>query len=86
MAERVVRLVERTDGQDIHVLTNLRDMFKSTVTSLPAAPVRAHNGFDFNEMQMEVDGKIRPTGRFMRKRLNDSHKPAGKWPEHWSCT
>ena len=31
---------------------------------------------------MEVEGE-RPTGRFRRKRLDDSHRPAGKWPEHW---
>ena len=63
-----------------------RDMLKSTVTSLPAAPVRlacAHNGFDLNVIQMEVGGENRPTGRFMRKRLNGSCKPAGKWPEQW---
>jgi hypothetical protein len=33
---------------------------------------------------MEVEGENdAPTGRFRRKRLNDSHEPAGKWPEHW---
>ena len=61
-------------------------MLKSTVSSLPAAPVRlarAHNGFDLNVIQMKVKVENRPTGRFRRKRLNVSHKPAGKWPEHW---
>ena len=30
---------------------------------------------------MQVEGG-KPTGRFRRKRLNESHKPAGKWLEH----
>ena len=52
---------------------------------MPDAPAKvacAHNGFDLNVVQMEVEGE-RPTGRFRRKRLNDSRKPAGKRPEHW---
>ena len=87
VADRVMSLVERTDGEEINVLKSLRDMLKSTVDSLPAAPVRlacTHNGFDLNLIQMEVEGENgAPTGRFRWKRLNDSHKPAGKWPEHW---
>ena len=62
-------------------------MLKSTVESLPAAPALlacAHNGFYLNVIQMEVEGGNRiPTGRSRRKLLNDSHKPVGKWPEHW---
>ena len=60
-------------------------MPQSTVSSLPAAPVKlacAQTKFNLNVIQMEVEGE-RPTGRFRRKRLNDSHKPTGKWPEHW---
>ena len=80
-------LVERTNGEEIHVLKSLRDMLKPTVESLPAAPVRlacAYNGFEFNMIQMDVEGEnSTPTGGFMRKRLNDSHKPVGKWPEYW---
>ena len=37
---------------------------------------------DFNVIQMEVEGE-NATGRFRRKRLNDSHKLAGNWLEHW---
>ena len=58
--ERVMSLVERIDGEKINVLKSLRDMLKSTVTSLPAAPVRlacAHNGFDLKVIQVEVEGK-----------------------------
>ena len=86
VAERVMSLVERIDCEEINVLKSLWDALKSTMTSLPAAPVRlasAHNEFDLSVIQMEVEGENRiPTGRFRRKRLNDSHKPAGKWPEH----
>ena len=55
VAERVMGLVERIDGEEIYVLKIRRDMLKSTVTSLPAAPVClacAHNGFDLTVMQM----------------------------------
>ena len=70
VAERVLSLVESTYGEEIHVLEIPGDMLKPTVTSLPAARVRlacAHNGFDLNVIQMEVEGENnRPTGRFMR--------------------
>ena len=85
IAERAMSLVERTDGEEINVLKSLGDMLSSTMSSLPAAPVKlacAHNGFDLNVVQIKAEGE-RPTGRFRRKRLNDSHKPAGKWLEHW---
>ena len=39
IAERVMSVVERTDGKEINVLKYLGDMLKSTVASLPAAPV-----------------------------------------------
>ena len=58
IADRVMSLVERTNGEEIHVLKSLRDMLKSTVESLPAAPVClacAHNEFDLNMIQMEVE-------------------------------
>ena len=61
VAERVMSLVERTDGEEINVLKSPRGMLKSTVTSLPAAPVHlafAHNGFDINLIQMEVAGRL----------------------------
>ena len=52
-------LVERTNGEEIHVLKSLRDVLKSTVSSVPAAPVRlacAQTKFDLNLMQVEVGG------------------------------
>ena len=40
--------------------------------------------FDLSTIQMEVEGEENvPTGRFRRKRLNPSNKPAGNWPDHW---
>ena len=39
---------------------------------------------DLSVIQREVEWENeKPTGRFRRKRLNDSYKPAGKLPEHW---
>ena len=84
IAEKVMRLIKRTDGEETNVLKYLRDMFSSTMSSLPDAPIKlacAHNGFDLNVVQMEEEGE-RLTGTLRRKRWNDSPKPAGKWPEH----
>ena len=39
--------------------------------------------FDMSGIQMEVDGKEQPTGRFRKKRPAGISKPAGRWPEHW---
>ena len=61
VADRVMSLVERTNSEEINVLKSLRNMLKSTVESLPAAPVHldcAHNGFDLNMIRMEVEGRI----------------------------
>ena len=60
VAETVMSLVERTDGEEINVLKYWRDMLKSTVPSFPAAPVRstcAHNGFDLDVIQIKVGGE-----------------------------
>ena len=39
---------------------------------------------DLGVIQMEAEGEDeKPAGRVRSKRLNDSYKPAGKWPEHW---
>ena len=76
VAERAMSLVEWTNGEEINVLKSLRDMLKSTVSALPATPVK------LDCAQTKFEGE-RPTGRFRRKRLNDSHKPTGTWPEHW---
>ena len=59
VAERIMSLVERTDGEEINELKSLRDMLKLTVSSLPAAPVKfacAQTKFDLNVVQMEVEG------------------------------
>ena len=77
VAERVMSLVERTDGEEINVLKSLRSMLKSTVSSLPAAPIKlacAQTKFDLNVIQMEGEGG-RPTGRFRRNRWTDPTNP-----------
>ena len=61
VAERVMSLIERADGEEIDALKSLRDMLKSTVSSLPAAPVKlacAQTKFDLNVIQVVVGGRL----------------------------
>ena len=40
--------------------------------------------FNLDNIQMEVDGEGRHTGKFRRARPAGTTKPAGDWPSHWS--
>ena len=50
----------------------------------PPEVVDNNGKFSLDGIQMEVDGKGDPTGKFRKVRPAGTTHPVGDWPDHWS--
>ena len=82
----IMSLIEKAGDEEVNIKHSVTDMLWRAIGSCKIGDACAKSRINLDVIQMEVESEgetQKPTGRFRRKRMNETTSPAGTWPKHW---